>query len=100
MYSCAMDGGRIIRHICGNTAGREAEWYLTSAWGADARAQRSFWDSSKAFCSPTAVWLTKRRAGRGWCRPGGGVVFDFCLGRGREGPKEFLGQFEGILQTD
>jgi len=28
------------------------------------------------------------------------VVFDFCLGRGREGPKEFLGQFEGILQTD
>ena len=33
-------------------------------------------------------------------RPGGGVVFDFCLGRGREGPKGFLGQFEGILQTD
>jgi transposase len=33
-------------------------------------------------------------------RPGGGVVFDFCLGRGREGPKDFLGQFEGILQTD
>ena len=24
-------------------------------------------------------------------QPGGGVVFDFCLGRGREGPKEFLG---------
>jgi hypothetical protein len=33
-------------------------------------------------------------------RPGGGVVFDFQLGRGREGPKLFLGQFEGILQTD
>jgi transposase len=33
-------------------------------------------------------------------RPGGGVVFDFRLGRGREGPKEFLAQFEGILQTD
>ena len=33
-------------------------------------------------------------------RPGGGVVFEFRLGRGREGPKEFLGQFEGILQTD
>ena len=32
--------------------------------------------------------------------PGGGVVFDFRLGRGREGPKEFLGQFEGILQSD
>jgi transposase len=28
------------------------------------------------------------------------VVFDFRLGRGREGPKRFLGQFEGILQTD
>ena len=33
-------------------------------------------------------------------RPGGGVVFDFRLGRGREGPKQFLGNFEGILQTD
>jgi hypothetical protein len=32
--------------------------------------------------------------------PGGGVVFDFHLGRGREEPKQFLGQFEGILQTD
>jgi len=25
---------------------------------------------------------------------------DFRLGRGREGPKRFLGQFEGILQSD
>ena len=33
-------------------------------------------------------------------RPGGGAVFDFRLGRGRDGPKKFLGQFEGILQTD
>ncbi|MDZ4063154.1 MAG: IS66 family transposase [Coriobacteriia bacterium] len=33
-------------------------------------------------------------------RPGGGAVFDFQLGRGREGPKIFLGQFDGILQTD
>jgi len=33
-------------------------------------------------------------------RPGAGVVFDFRLGRGRAGPKQFLGAFEGILQTD
>lgn len=33
-------------------------------------------------------------------RPGGSVVFDFRLGRGREGPKAFLGKFEGLLQTD
>lgn len=33
-------------------------------------------------------------------RPGGGVVFDFRLGRGRDGPRQFLGPFEGILQTD
>ena len=33
-------------------------------------------------------------------RPGGSVVFDFRLGRGREGPKRFLGQFDGILQSD
>ena len=35
-----------------------------------------------------------------YSRPGGNVVFDFRLGRGRDGPKRFLGQFEGILQTD
>jgi transposase len=33
-------------------------------------------------------------------RPGGCVVFDFRLGRGRDGPQRFLAQFEGILQTD
>jgi transposase len=33
-------------------------------------------------------------------KPGGETVFDFCLGRGREGPKKFLGEWEGILQTD
>ena len=32
--------------------------------------------------------------------PGGGVVFDFRMSRGREGPKQFLGPFAGILQTD
>jgi transposase len=33
-------------------------------------------------------------------RPGGETVFEFCLGRGREGPQKFLGNWEGILQTD
>ena len=33
-------------------------------------------------------------------KPGQSAVFDFQLGRGREGPKQFLGPFEGILQTD
>ena len=33
-------------------------------------------------------------------RPAGPVVFDFRLGRGRDGPKQFLGLFEAILQTD
>jgi transposase len=33
-------------------------------------------------------------------RPGGSVVFDFRMGRGREGPLKFLNKFEGILQTD
>ena len=33
-------------------------------------------------------------------KPGGETVFDFCMGRGRAGPQEFLGQWEGILQTD
>jgi transposase len=34
----------------------------------------------------------------GW--PGGETVFEFQLGRGREGPQKFLGDWEGILQTD
>lgn len=33
-------------------------------------------------------------------QPGGETVFEFQLGRGREGPRKFLGQWEGILQTD
>lgn len=32
--------------------------------------------------------------------PGGETVFEFQLGRGREGPKKFLGEWQGILQTD
>jgi transposase len=32
--------------------------------------------------------------------PGGPVVFDFQMGRGREGPKEFLKNFQGTLQSD
>jgi transposase len=35
-----------------------------------------------------------------YSRPGGVVIFDFQLSRGREGPKRFLGNFNGILQTD
>jgi hypothetical protein len=31
--------------------------------------------------------------------PGGSVVFDFRMGRGREGPKLFLDKYDGILQT-
>jgi len=32
--------------------------------------------------------------------PGGETIFDFQMGRGREGPAHFLDKFEGILQTD
>jgi len=35
-----------------------------------------------------------------YSRPGGVVVFDFRMGREREGPKRFLGKFDGILQSD
>ena len=33
-------------------------------------------------------------------KPGGETVFEFQLGRGRDGPQKFLGNWEGILQTD
>ena len=32
--------------------------------------------------------------------PGGATVFDFRMSRKREGPLNFLGNFEGLLQTD
>jgi len=35
-----------------------------------------------------------------YSRPGGVVVFDFRMGRQRERPRRFLGNFEGILQSD
>ena len=35
-----------------------------------------------------------------YSHPAGPVVFDFRLGREREGPKQFLGNFEGLLQSD
>ena len=35
-----------------------------------------------------------------YSRPDAPVVFDFRMGREREGPKRFLGNFEGILQSD
>jgi len=33
-------------------------------------------------------------------KPGGETVFDFRMGREREGPLKFFGNWEGILQTD
>ena len=33
-------------------------------------------------------------------QPGGSVVFDFRMGRSREGPKRFLDEFGGLLQSD
>jgi len=35
-----------------------------------------------------------------YSRPGGAVVYDFRMSRGRDGPKEFLKDYGGILQTD
>lgn len=35
-----------------------------------------------------------------YSRPGGEAVFEFQMGRGREGPEKVLRKFEGILQTD
>jgi hypothetical protein len=32
--------------------------------------------------------------------PGGATIFEFRMGRGREGPMRFLENFAGILQTD
>ncbi len=32
--------------------------------------------------------------------PRGSVVLDFRMGRAREGPRLFLDQYEGLLQTD
>jgi transposase len=34
-----------------------------------------------------------------YSRPAGAVVFDFRMGREREGPRRFLGNFEGSVAT-
>ena len=56
----------------------------------------------------TPVWV-QMHDGRGknhqaylwqYGRPGGETVFDFRLGRDRAGPKYFLQDFHGLLQTD
>jgi transposase len=56
----------------------------------------------------TTVWVqTHDRRGKNheaylwqFGRPGGEVVFVFAMGRGRDVPLRFLGQWEGKLQTD
>jgi transposase len=35
-----------------------------------------------------------------YSRPKGPVVFDFRMGRGREGPEKFLADYKGVLQCD
>jgi transposase len=57
--------------------------------------------------TPVPVQMQEGQRGRNhqaylwqYGRPGASVFFDFQTGRGRAGPKQFLGNFEGILQTD
>ncbi|MGC8795104.1 MAG: IS66 family transposase, partial [Bryobacteraceae bacterium] len=56
--------------------------------------------------TPVAVELHdgRGRKGQGWLwqysHPRGNVVFEFRRGRSRDGPREFLAGFQGILQTD
>ena len=46
----------------------------------------------------------KGRTATGWlwvyARPGGGVIFDFQKGRGRDGPNQMLKSFAGTFQSD
>src|ERR1039457_2546192 len=96
MYSYMTDADRIIRRIYGNMASREAEWCLTSAWGADAKGRRSFWDSSKEFSRPRLCRLRKSgRAEAGACRMLGARQEEVLRGgqaqpprRGRHAPGE------------
>ncbi|MBT4224162.1 MAG: IS66 family transposase [Opitutae bacterium] len=56
----------------------------------------------------TPIWVqSPRKKGKNhqaylfeYSRPDGPVIFDFSLGRSREGPEVMLKGFEGILQTD
>jgi transposase len=52
-----------------------------------------FWETAEMrFLSATRLWQ--------YGSSGKGVAFDFRMGRDRQGPKQLLGQFAGILQTD
>ena len=48
----------------------------------------------------SSTWRVRGADGRQYGSPGGETVFEFYLGRGREGPKKFLCEWQGILQTD
>ena len=57
--------------------------------------------------TPVDVQSDHAPAGKNHCAwqwqysaPGGPVVFDFQMSRGRAGPKKFLEGFRGVLQTD
>ena len=50
--------------------------------------------------SPTGCVVNHQAYLWQYSRPGGSVVFDFRVGRERAGPKRFLGDFEGVLQSD
>ncbi len=53
--------------------------------------------------TPTKVMLEDRKGSRNgwvWCYGFGGKrIFDFTMSRGRDGPRRFLGDWKGILQT-
>src|SRR6266446_5998586 len=67
-------------------SGRFTEWMKQSCEGGiDVQSERTKGKNHQAY-----LWQ--------YSRPGGAVLFDFQLGREREGPKRFLGDFEGILQ--
>ena len=74
--------------------GRDAQ---SSCWAADTfRRMKRRW-----MCKCTTAGESNHQAYLWqYGRPGGSVVFEFQMGRGRAGPKQFLEGFEGLLQTD
>ena len=68
--------------------------------GCGPRSCRLIRQSCRSRCTISAERSIRPAYAWQYGQPGGETVFDFQLGRGREGPRKFLASSAGVLQTD
>src|ERR1035438_4627034 len=84
---------KTIKPICGSTDHPAVRQFSTFAWAANVKGQRGFRSDETPVGVQTHDKRGKNHKAYLWQygSPGGSAVFDFRMGREREGPKRFLG---------